>query len=44
MFTIPLLFAVYPELLLIDQALIDPMTGSYLAGYDGRLTGAGSAF
>ena len=37
MFTIPFLFAVYPELLLIDQALIDPMTGSYMAGYDGDI-------
>ena len=35
MFTIPFVFAIYPELLLIDQALIDPATGGFLAGYDG---------
>ena len=35
MFTIPFVFAIYPELLLIDQALIDPATGAFLAGYDG---------
>ena len=34
MFTIPFVFAIYPELLLIDQALIDPATGSFLAGYE----------
>ena len=35
MFTIPFVFAIYPELLLIDQAIVDPATGTYLAGYDG---------
>ncbi|MEC7236414.1 MAG: TRAP transporter fused permease subunit [Pseudomonadota bacterium] len=37
MFTIPFVFAIYPELLLIKQAVIDPSTGSFLAGYDGRI-------
>ena len=35
-FTIPFVFAIYPELLLIEQAIIDPSTGAYLDGYDGR--------
>jgi len=35
MFTIPFVFAIYPELLLIDQALTDPRTGGFLPGYDG---------
>lgn len=36
MFVIPFIFAFYPELLLIDQALIDPSspTGAPLAGYE----------
>ena len=36
MFAIPFVFAFYPELLLIDQALIDPSstTGARLAGYE----------
>jgi TRAP transporter 4TM/12TM fusion protein len=37
MFAIPFVFAFYPELLLIDQALIDPSSpnGSFLPGYEG---------
>ena len=35
MFTIPFVFALYPELLLIDQAVIDPGTGAFFDGYDG---------
>jgi len=35
MFTIPFVFALYPELLLIDKAVIDPNNGLFLAGYDG---------
>jgi TRAP-type uncharacterized transport system fused permease subunit len=36
MFAIPFVFAFYPEILLIDQALIDPAspTGARLAGYE----------
>ena len=36
MFTIPFVFAFYPELLLIDQALLDPSspTGAPLPGYE----------
>jgi TRAP transporter 4TM/12TM fusion protein len=37
MFTIPFVFALYPELLLIDKAVIDPTSGQFLAGYDGSL-------
>jgi TRAP-type uncharacterized transport system fused permease subunit len=40
MFVIPFVFAIYPELLLIDKAVIDPNAGavfSYLPGYDGRI-------
>ena len=37
MFTIPFVFAIYPELLLIDQAVIDPSTGAFLSGYDGQI-------
>ena len=37
MFTIPFVFAIYPELLLIKQAVIDPTTGAFLEGYDGRI-------
>ena len=37
MFTIPFVFALYPELLLIDKAVIDPNNGLFLAGYDGSL-------
>ncbi len=37
MFTIPFVFAIYPELLLIDKAMIDPNTGAFFAGYDGNL-------
>jgi len=36
MFTIPFVFALYPELLLIDQAVIDPGTGAFFDGYDGQ--------
>ncbi len=39
MFTIPFVFAVYPELLLIDKAVLDPGTGGFLAGYDGTIDG-----
>ena len=35
MFTIPFVFAIYPELLLIDKAVIDPSNGQYLTGHDG---------
>jgi len=35
MFTIPFVFALYPELLLIDKAVVDPNSGLFLAGYDG---------
>jgi len=42
MFLIPFMFALYPELLLIEQAVIDPVASamgniSYLPGYDGTL-------
>ena len=42
MFLIPFIFAFYPELLLIEDAVIDPLSASgtsveYLAGYDGTL-------
>ena len=36
MFTLPFVFAIYPELLIIDKAVIDPQTGLFLAGYDGN--------
>jgi TRAP-type uncharacterized transport system fused permease subunit len=36
MFTIPFVFAVYPELLLIKPAILDPATGNYFTGYDGN--------
>jgi TRAP-type uncharacterized transport system fused permease subunit len=38
MFVVPFVFAFYPELLLIEAAVIDPSAtagGAYLAGYDG---------
>jgi len=39
MFIVPFLFAFYPELLLIEQAQLDPNSGSggYLPGYDGLI-------
>ncbi len=37
MFTIPFAFAIYPEILLIDNAVIDPGSGAFLAGYDGTI-------
>ena len=37
MFTIPFVFALYPELLLINQAVIDPATGAFFDGYDGNV-------
>ncbi len=37
MFTLPFVFAIYPELLIIDKAVIDPQTGLFLAGYDGTI-------
>ncbi|OED36001.1 C4-dicarboxylate ABC transporter [Chromatiales bacterium (ex Bugula neritina AB1)] len=44
MFTIPFVFAIYPELLLIDKAVLDPETGVFLAGYDGTVNWAWLAF
>ena len=37
MFTIPFVFAIYPELLLVDKAVLDPGTGRFLEGYDGSI-------
>lgn len=40
MFVIPFIFAFYPELLLIPQAVLDPSvpgTGAFLPGYDGQV-------
>ena len=37
MFTLPFVFAIYPELLLIDSAVIDPQTGGFLEGYNGEI-------
>jgi len=41
MFIIPFVFAIYPELLLIDAAVLDPTSlpsaAKYLPGYDGQL-------
>ena len=37
MFTIPFVFAIYPELLLIDSAVIDPASGLLLDGYNGEV-------
>lgn len=39
MFVIPFVFAMYPEILLIDKAVINPASGSfaYLDGYDGTV-------
>ena len=41
MFIIPFVFALYPELLLVDAAVIDPKSEggsvSYLPGYDGQI-------
>jgi TRAP-type uncharacterized transport system fused permease subunit len=37
MFTIPFVFAIYPELLLIDAAITDPASGEYLKGYSGTI-------
>jgi len=42
MFVIPFVFAMYPEILLIEAAVIDPSTSSgstveYLPGYDGQV-------
>lgn len=37
-FTIPFVFALYPELLLIDKAVADPgAPGAFLPGYDGTI-------
>tara|TARA_Y100001970_G_C14249201_1_gene870527 strand:- start:2070 stop:4418 length:2349 start_codon:yes stop_codon:yes gene_type:complete len=46
MFTIPFVFAFYPELLLIDQALIDPTspTKSPLPGYENGIDMVGLAW
>jgi len=37
MFTLPFVFAIYPELLIIEKAVLDPETGLFLAGYDGTI-------
>ncbi len=40
MFVIPFAFAIYPELLVIDKAVLDPSAGAtltYLPGYDGQV-------
>ena len=37
MFTIPFVFAIYPELLLIKQAVVDPVSGQLIQGYDGSV-------
>ncbi len=37
LFTIPFVFAIYPELLLIDKAVIDPLSGGFLEGYTGQI-------
>lgn len=39
MFVIPFVFAIYPELLLIEKAVIDPASAGmdYLPGYDGQI-------
>ncbi|MEP0942416.1 MAG: TRAP transporter fused permease subunit [Rhizobiaceae bacterium] len=44
MFTLPFVFAIYPELLLIDKAVIDPTNGNLLAGYDGQVDVAWLSF
>jgi TRAP-type uncharacterized transport system fused permease subunit len=49
MFVIPFVFALYPELLLIDAAIIDPAVSTsgavtYLPGYDGTRDIAGLVF
>jgi len=44
MFTLPFVFAIYPELLIIDKAVIDPETGLFLAGYDGTVNISWLAF
>ena len=36
MFVIPFVFAFYPELLLIDAAILDAGSGTFLPGYDGE--------
>ncbi len=37
LFTIPFVFSFHPELLLIDKAVLDPRTGSFISGYDGSI-------
>ena len=44
MFTIPFVFAVYPELLLIDKAVLDPGSAGFLPGYDGTVDAGWLAF
>ena len=44
MFTIPFVFATYPELLLIDKAVLDPDSGGFLPGYDGMIDPGWLAF
>ena len=44
MFTIPFVFATYPELLLIDKAVLDPDSGGFLPGYDGTIDTGWLAF
>ena len=36
-FTLPFVFATYPELLLIDKAVLDPGSAGFLPGYDGSV-------
>ncbi|MFK7752077.1 MAG: TRAP transporter permease [Sedimentitalea sp.] len=48
MFVIPFIFALYPEILLIDAAVIDPVASGngtvvYLPGYDGQINWPGLA-
>lgn len=44
MFTIPFVFATYPELLLIDKAVLDPDSAGFLPGYDGTIDAGWLAF
>ena len=37
MFTIPFVFAIYPELLLIKPAVIDPASGEFFKDYNGNI-------
>ena len=44
MFTIPFVFATYPELLLIDKAVLNPDSAGFLPGYDGTIDAGWLAF